>query len=219
MGEGKETYGGRIFACVIAAYLAYFGVESLVEAHHLGQQYEQWQTARPVDISVDLSTPGEYSGVFRQTCQSSHGEVISLHVDRDKMDTSLSVPEPLNPPAFRCEITDSAGSVIVSDEWVNMYVRDAVDEEGVVRLFDFHPFKKGDYTFTLTVTEGAEEFAGVPQRVVASYSLCGLEGLPAALMQMLGVALLVIAGIIVVAVGVYTIRRRRRGAANVEAVK
>jgi hypothetical protein len=60
----------------------------------------------------------------------------------------------------------------------------------------------------LVVDHGAPALAGVLHSLVARYGLCGIEYLPAHIEWLMGVAGCVIAGIMVLAIAIRTIRQR-----------
>ena len=68
--------------------------------------------------------------------------------------------------------------------------------DNLIPILFFEPFRNGHYKLSLQVTEGIPELAGVSQRLVARYRLCGLEMLPAIFGTVVGIASLVIGGII-----------------------
>ena len=72
----------------------------------------------------------------------------------------------------------------------------------------FHPFELGDYTFSCTVVTGAPALAGLEQRLICQYQPCGLEMLPAFLGNVMGIAALAVAGIILLIVRTITKRKR-----------
>ena len=75
----KKPPIGRTIATIIAALLIGAGVFLFVEASLINQDFEQKSKERPIDIAVDLSEPGEFSGEFRQTWRACHSQTINIH--------------------------------------------------------------------------------------------------------------------------------------------
>ena len=204
---------GRTIASVVAAALVVVGVYSLVEARRFRKEFDRQSGTRPFDFSVDLSQPGVYTREFEQTWRSSHFQVIELHIPTDAV-TGVPPSELLGALDGQWRITDSDGAVVVDDEFSASSTWQDGPGQQVTHVASFRPFDIGTYTFELTVVTGAPKLVGVEQRVVCQYQPCGLELAPALLARIVGIAALVIAGILLLAVTAVTKRRRaQQGAA------
>jgi hypothetical protein len=74
----------------------------------------------------------------------------------------------------------------------------------------FHCSEEGDYEMRLTIDRGAPQLAGVPQVLVARYEICGMEYMLAQFIWLIGAAGCSLAGILIFAIVVVTIVKRRR---------
>ncbi len=186
---------GRIVAFIAAGVLLIGGVVFLFGYYYYDRQFTEWQDARPIDIPVDLSKPGTFSGRFTQTCRVAHGEAIFLIVAASALgDTSPT--ELLKSLRFTCVISDPGGRPVVEQAFSSEAWSGSRFEGGDIDIISFLPFPEGEYDLTLTVEQGAPALAGVEQRLQARYLLCGLERSPATVSLLLGAGALVIAGII-----------------------
>ncbi len=204
----KKRPIGRAIACVIAGVLVIAGIFFLFEAHRIRQEFYRQSETRPLDLPVDFSKPGEFMSPFPQTWRACHGQAINLHVPTNVL-AEVSPSNLLASLDFEWQITDSKGKVIVDEEssgrplWQDRMRGDSIP------LVYFHPFDLGDYTFSCTVVTGASALAGLEQRLVCQYQPCGLEMLPAFLANVIGIAALVIGGIILLIVRAITKRKKR----------
>ena len=166
-------------------------VACFVQGQSLRNDFFACVAARPVDIPIDASQPGEYVMPYTHACPSPHGESIGLRVSREVVGevSPAALLEPL-----RCEaaLHDARGvciqEVLFEGVFREMYPYEA-DE---FPIFYFWPVPEGDYTVKLRITEGIPALSGVTAHVYLAYTLCGLELLPAAALRGLGgLALLV----------------------------
>jgi hypothetical protein len=110
---------------------------------------------------------------------------------------------------FNWQITNPEGKVIVDGKSSGRPLwQDRVDGDAIPLVY-FHPFALGDYAFTCTVTTGAPALAGLEQRLICQYQPCGLEMLATVFCTGIGIAALVIAGIILLVVRAITKRKKR----------
>jgi len=186
---------GRVVALSIAGVLLIVGVVFLFGYYHYDRQFTEWQDARPIDIPVDLSKPGTFSGRFTQTCRVAHGEGIFLIVAASALGNT-SPTELLKSLRFTCVISDPGGRPVVEQKLSSEAWSGSRLEGGDIDLISFLPFPEGEYDLTLTVEQGAPALAGVEQRLQARYLLCGLERFPATVSLLLGAGALVVAGLI-----------------------
>ena len=134
-----------------------------------------------METAFDLSQSGETTVPFRQTCSSSHGEVVCLKCD---------VPDAAKENSEKF-FKGLSGSVVIKDsrgstiQYVKITAETTHYFNGEIMLAGFAPFSKGDYVATIRVDSGAAGLAGKPQTIYAKYQLCGLEQLPAVIMGVL----------------------------------
>ena len=186
---------GRKIFYGIAIILIAAGVYFLITAWNYQQDFYRWQDARPVDMTIDMSAPGEFKSSFLQTCHISHGEAICLLLPSDCMDAN-TWPKQLAELKLVCRILDRNGNEIIREEFNGESLSQESLIEGSIPLVRFVPFKDGDYTMMVTVTKGSATLRGVPQRIIGRYMLCGLELMAAFLSMIIGIAALIIAALI-----------------------
>jgi hypothetical protein len=200
---------GRTIACIIAGILVVVGVFFLFEAYRVRQEFYRQSETRPLDIAVDFSKTGEYTAPFSQTWRACHGQTINLHVPTNVL-AGISPSNLLASLDFKWQITDPKGKVVVDDESSGRPLWQDRINGGSIPLVYFHPFDLGEYRFKCTVNAGAPTLSGVDQRLVCQYQPCGLEMLSAFLGNVVGIAALVIAGIILLVVTAITKRKQRQ---------
>jgi len=203
----KKRAIGRTISLVIAGIVIVAGVFFIVGAYCIRQKFLRQAKAKPIDIAVDLSGPGEFSGEFRQTWRACHGQTINLHVPTN-LSSQVSLSNLSDSLEFKCQITDSKGNVVVDDKLAGRPILQDGSDNNIIPLLYFRPFDLGTYMLTFTVISGAPQLAGVEQRLVCQYQPCGLELLPAFFCKVLGIACLMVAGIIILIV--ITITKRAR---------
>jgi len=194
---------------VIAGILVIIGVFFLFEAYGLRQEFYRQSETHPLYIPVDLSKTGEYTAPFSQTWRACHGQTINLHIPTAVL-AGIAPSNLLASLDFKWQITDMKGKVIVEDNSSGCSIwQDRVDKDSI-SLAHFQPLDLGEYGFKCTVITGAQNLSGVDQRLVCQYRPCGLEKLPAFLTNVIGIAALVIAGIILLVVTSITKRKQRQ---------
>jgi len=162
-----------------------FGVTCIFDGIRMSQDFEEWLTAKPMEGPIDLSAPGKFVFPFNQICSSSHGESVSIVIP-DESSKELTEAELLAGLEAKLEVIDKethemVASAVSEVRWPDELVGSRV------HIFNISPFRKGTYLATVTLTGGAAELKGVPQRIEGSYQLCGLEKLPAQIALALGV--------------------------------
>jgi hypothetical protein len=164
---------------VIGLLLALVGIGLCIwfasDAVRRNAAFYEWLDARPMETAADLSTPGETTVPFHQTCSISHGEALYVDVESDEL-ASLSPEELLNGLSGNITIVDSAGAVI---ETARINSKTVQRWEGQIMLAGIAPFRNGDYIATIHVESGAPKLAHKQQTIYAEYQLCGLEKMPA----------------------------------------
>lgn len=192
----------------IAIILVGLGVRSLIEARKLSRAVAAWETATPLKHPVDFSKPGRYKIEFNQTCSSAHGEIVALRVPPELLTNStttqllagLVAMIEIRPQSVT-NIIDSAAAAVL---WENQTL------DGAIPIFSITPFRKGLYTASVTVTEGAPILAGHEQTLEARYLFCGIELLPAEIAKWFGLTLLVVGLILAGALGLILQHRKNQ---------
>ena len=166
---------GRILGVIIAVIGISASIYCAFESMRANHEFHEWLEARPMNIAIDLSRPGETKTSFRQTCSISHGEAIFCQCNLD--DASEKKPEEL--------FKGFAADVVIKDSDGNEIEHAKIDSttvqqgDGDILLARFAPFQNGDYVATIRIDSGAPAFANKDQLLYARYQLCGLEQMPA----------------------------------------
>jgi hypothetical protein len=175
---------GRAIAATLSLLLVGFGLKFLFDGHQLHQDFERWETAKPVDGAIELSVPGRFVLPFDQTCSSSHGETVALRVPAEALQ-GTTVAQLLAGLNVKLEITDKSGSHVVASA-DSETILGAEKLDGAIPIFKIAPFRKGTYEARVTVIEGAPALRGIAQRLEGRYLLCGLERMPAVIASAIG---------------------------------
>ena len=200
----KLTVGKTIAGLLIIA-----GMFSLFKACQFRQEADQRTQTPAIDIPVDFSKPGEYTAPFKQTGHGCHRQTLNLHVQTN----SLAEIQPSKLRAIfdlKWQITDSKGKVLMFDGFSNGSILQDIIDGDTINICSFSPLCIGEYTFSCTVVNGVPGLAGLDQRLVCNPRPCALEYLPAIIGQLIGLILLVIAGIILLVSWFLTRRKRKR---------
>lgn len=175
----------------IVALMILFGIWFCIWSIQHKKKFEQWQTAKPIDIAVDVSKLATYSGAFNQTCHIAHGEMICLVVP-DQIMKDKDCVKFFEELKLHCVITDDKGTEVMQADFKG--VLNGNTNPGEIPIIFFAPFSDGEYTLDLHVSQAISELKDVPQRLVARYKLCGLELLPAQIGLMIGIGLIALGG-------------------------
>ena len=200
---------GRTIAGVLAGIFVIAGVHYLREAARIRKEFQQQSQMHPFDLPVDFSRPVSFAAEFRQTWQKCHGQAIQLVVPAPVL--AKTTPAALRASLdFNWQIKDAEGRVVVDDKTSDppAFVDEMVS--GTVPLAYFPPFDIGYYTFNCTVAAGAPALAGADQRLVCQYQPCGIEMLAAVFCTGIGIAALVLAGLVALIVVAINRRNQRR---------
>ncbi|MCE5280037.1 MAG: hypothetical protein ABFD92_10810 [Planctomycetaceae bacterium] len=177
----RKIATGRIVGLVLAGVGLGFAIYLGSQARQMSAEFHQWLDARPMETGFDLSKPGEITVPFRQTCSSSHGEVLCLKCDLPEA-AKQNTEQLLKGLSGSVVIKDSQGNGIKGGEITADRSR---YHDGEIILAAFAPFSKGEYTATIRIDSGAPALAGKTQTIYAKYELCGLEKMPAGICTML----------------------------------
>ena len=209
----RKALVGLIIVTVVTVAFLLGTVYLFTEACRCNRQFDQWVTAEPVRMKVDLSKPGTFIGKFHQTCQSAHGQY--LYIEPAGKEESENLFALLQDVDATIRITDVDGDEVLktgldldSDGMGNI----EPDHLGVAY---FYPFPKGGYTLTLTVHKGTEASDASDVALVGRYALCGLEGFSVVILTVAGIVSLCITvpAVIGVCVG-WALAARKRAASR-----
>lgn len=181
----RKALIGLIIATTVAVAFLLGTVYLFFEACRCNRRFDQWVTAEPVRMKVDLSKPGTFTGQFHQTCDSAHGQYLYIEPGSNAASENLFVL--LQSADATILITDVGGDEILKtglDLYADGVGNIAVDDPLVGY---FCPFPKGEYTLTLTVQKGAGVSAASHLSLVGRYALCGLEGFSVVIFTVAGV--------------------------------
>lgn len=183
----------RGLSALIAVTLFACSVTFFVFAHNRRKSIEEWSVAKPIDMKVDLSQPGEFVGRFHQTWLSAHSQFIGLRVPEAILNATTPLAL-LKGASARFVIADKSGVEIESSEIDLASDGDLI--HGLIPLSFASPGTKGDFSAKLVVTAGAAALKGVPQRLEGRYLLCGMEEMPVHFAQILAIATSVLGGLV-----------------------
>ena len=193
----RQLTRGNIVALVIAGLLLLSGLYFLYHGYAHYHKFFESIDAKPIDIPVDFSRPGTFSGPFHQTCMSAHSESICLEIPIEVRERLVgdepSESEGFAALRFVCVLTNAEGEMVGEDQFEGRLSGLTRPVEGAIVLMRFVPFKTGEYTLDVEVTQGQPELAGVEQRLIARYDLCGLELLPTYISVVIGSVLILVA--------------------------
>lgn len=159
--------------------------------------FYEWIEARPMQVSVDLSTPAVHTAPFKQTCYIAHGQSIYVAYDRADL-TDENIREHFAGLRGTISIRDLDGTEVLTKPFdadsVRLWGNDPL-------LVGFHPFRNGDYTAEIKIDQGAIALNGTSHELYARNELCGLERMPAYVMG----AISAVAGLIACMIGGFTL--------------
>ena len=205
---------GRVIWGALALVLLAFGVKSLFDGKQLRDDFEHWQTAKPMDGPIDFSRPGRFVLPLNQTCSSSHGETVALRVPAEVLQ-GTTVTQLRAGLAAKLDISDKTGSNLVVSATTDLMLGEE-PFDGTIPIFSLTPFRKGVYDATITVTEGAPALKGISQRIEGRYLLCGLERMPAAVATVMGAVSTLIGCVVGFGVAFRAARDRSHDTASLE---
>lgn len=209
MGIWKKHPVLKTIILVLVGILFVFGAYLYWESHKIFTQFDVWFKARPFDIEVDFSKASTYGSRFEQTCSVSHGEFIGLELPKQVLNKS-KVQTLLRDLKANCIITDSNGFEIVSvDLSAGNFLNDEPFCENIVLLNMMERIENGTYQISVSVSQGAPELAGIEQRLVARYQLCGLERMPGVVLR-LGSYVCFVAGLVIVFITLWVSTKKAR---------
>lgn len=179
----------RILMIVMGILLVTNSVVWLDAARSVEDRFAGQLAAKPICLPIDLSVPGTYSGRYERTFDPFHGDLLRLSV--------------AGSPSFeetKAALADFVGEITLTDESGETPIKQALDaasfepwgpaEKGpIIEL----PLRKtGDYQLSIIVTQPAKGLAAHPHCLVGEYEACGIERMPALILNVMGAFGLVI---------------------------
>lgn len=192
----KKLPISRIITLVIAGVLVLTGTFSIVKSYCLKQRFNKNFAAKPINIAVDLSKPGEFSSELKQTWRACHGQTINICIPTE-LANQVSPSDLLGSLKFKCRITDLDGNIVLDDESAGKPVWAEEVGYNSIPLLYFRPFDLGTYTLVFTVINGVPKMEGMEQYLICQYQPCGLELLPVFFYAIIGTSALMTAGIMI----------------------
>jgi len=178
----------RIIVLAIAGLLIAFGVFSLIFSWSSFWELCQWREARPLDVEVDLSQPGEFSYQFILECPYAYSCDLLLILPPSL--SGESKPDDLLAGLEACySIMDSYGLELPHLRELHLEPLTAASGEPIL-LEAIGRLPEDTYTFRLTVSQGAGALSGVKQRLIMTYAV-GFHALGPFMALALGVFALV----------------------------
>lgn len=138
---------------------------------------------KPVlEMAVDFSVPGEFSGKLGQVNNYFHGLNIELEIKTPETDGNAiegfmdGVAGDITVLVDSKEIVESY-SFSADDFMFNQYTS-ATDGFANIRLINgIKEFSSEDSQLDIVIEKGASKLKGVSQRLIVKYDLCGMESL------------------------------------------
>ncbi len=166
---------GRIFAFLILLALGSTSIYFGVAAWRWNSNFYRWVDAKPMQMTIDLTTPATHAAPFEQTCAIAHSQSIYVTLN-DPDITDENVGEYFAGLQGSVTIRDLSGTEILTTPFHADGMQRWSDDP---LLVSFHPFANGDYTAELNIEQGATMLADTQHDLYARYDLCGLELMPA----------------------------------------
>ena len=98
----------RIISTIIAAGLLLFAFFSIRDGYSICHNFDNWLTAKPMNMEVDLSKKQIFKGSFNQVCSIAHGESVYLELPKGKYDKNL-----IHELKIHFKITSKDGKAII----------------------------------------------------------------------------------------------------------
>ena len=146
-----------------------------------------------LEMAVDLSRVGTYSGVLAPVEAYFHGMRLHIEIETAERDDE-QLAELFEGVGGTATITDGEGTVIcgltvAEDRLVCYPVRLESDARAWATFLERVPEYAGEGSVLMVaIDRPAEGLAGVNQKVIVRYDLCGLESLGLLIVSVLGVA-------------------------------
>ena len=157
----------KIIILTVAGLVTAFGVYCLIVSCHLFMQFRQWSKARLLDIEVDVSQPGEFSGQFAPKCPIAACYVLLLELSPSFFDGS-DAKVLLEGLEARLSAIDSHGQKLpaLKDRHV-----ECKTSGNPILLERLNRLPEEPHTLKLTITKGAKALSGTKQRLFLEYRL------------------------------------------------
>lgn len=204
----------RKIAKVFSWLLIVGGVCSIAFGIYVQDILDKTYRIQPLQMEADLSKAGEYTGTWNQTHDSHFGATIRLVLDREQGDAELdSVRGLLEGLRARVRFEDAEGSVVAEAEiktpdMSSAELRSSSDFVELCYIAHGEEPEKRVYEVLLNVESPAEGLRDVKHRLEGSFTICGLEYVPALIPMTLG-AISTVAGLLL-AIILYVVNRHRR---------
>jgi hypothetical protein len=180
MSKSKSTRWtvGRIIRLILLAAATVMTVSLVRSCYRERARLEACQHARPMELAVDLSEPGEYAAPYHQTCAVAHGAVLALHLD-PALPGDVEVNALLKPLTGQIRFTDIAGQEMDTTQIDGQYVLHLTEDRHVIELGWLSlRVPDGEYMAHVRAERGVAGLAGYQQTLFVRYHLCGMESLP-----------------------------------------
>jgi hypothetical protein len=173
----------RILMIVVGILLVAISANWLDAARCIEDRFEGQVAARPICLPLDLSVPGTYSGRYERMYNPFHGDLLRL---------SIAGSPPLE--ETKAALGDIGGEITLKDESGQTRIKQALDattfhqwgpaENGLI--VDLPLRELGKYQLTVVVTQPAKGLAGRPHCLIGEHEACGMERLPASVLNVMG---------------------------------
>lgn len=161
---------------LLSVFLIVFGVFSLIVSYFFYRELRQWHNTNPLDISVDMSQPGELSEQFTLKCPYAFSYDLWLVLPHS-FSGELVQKELLDGLEAYFSITDHSGSDIM---WLREIPLEQLTKSSEKRILlkCIGLLPENTYTLNLSVSQGAKALLGVEQRLIIDYNIGFVTLLP-----------------------------------------
>jgi hypothetical protein len=177
-GIGRKTVA--IITALLSVLLLSFAVMMFACARPIERSFNEAKKLPESSFVVDMSKVGVYEGPVANGYMTGHQRRVYLQVESETIE-----PKWLETLQGTCTLVSDRDAGSVSDNLGSNYR--SVDRPGMVEIWRVAPWDVGDYRLRIEVTTPVPELAGRVQRVIVDYQFCGLEVLPARIMQAVGI--------------------------------
>jgi len=151
----------------IAGLVIVIGIFCLVASCFLFVQFRQWTKTRLLDIEVDISQPGEFSGQFVPKCPIAAYYTLLLELPPSFTEDS-DTQALLDGLEARLSVLDSHGSELRGFKERDIKYK---TRGNPIMLEQLYRLPEESYTLRFTIAQGAKALSGTKQHLFLEYRL------------------------------------------------
>jgi hypothetical protein len=200
----------RIVAGVVAAGLLSLGIYLFREGGKGIREFHSMLALEPIRMEVDFSKRGNYSFSLPGFRYKPHGLLLRLEFDATDLEEDALRLKGLR---YKVSFADNTQGVKGTAEvtGASSYEFSSSDDRMRVAKFSLlYPSVRGDLAVYVDIIEPVKSLQNRHQILMAEYSICGLEVIPAAIMRLGGIVVGGIGIAIIAVVVVIALKRRKK---------